>query len=93
VAPSWLKEGRHITRAASLIQGTAHGQAATIQHMRIHHGGFHIFVPEKLLDRPDVVALLQQMRGKGMPTLIVTLLIMRRWRRSGPRTIPVADNR
>ena len=32
--------------------------------MRIHHGGFHIFVPEELLDRPDVVALLQQMCGK-----------------------------
>ena len=40
--------------------------------MRIHHGGFHIFVPEEFLDRPDVVALLQQMRGKtvseGMAT-------------------------
>ena len=32
--------------------------------MCIHHGGFHIFVPEELLDHPDVVALLQQVRGK-----------------------------
>jgi hypothetical protein len=34
--------------------------------MRIHHGGFHIFVPEELLDGPDVVALSHQMRGKAL---------------------------
>ena len=46
--------------------------AAAIQHMRIHHGGVHIRVPKEFLHRPDVVALLQQMRGKtvseGMAT-------------------------
>jgi hypothetical protein len=55
-----------------LIQRTAHSQSASIQHMRIHHGGLHIFVPEELLDGPDLVALQQQMRGKtvaeGMAT-------------------------
>ena len=30
-------------------------------------GGDNIFVPQKLLDRADIVPVLQQVRGKTMP--------------------------
>jgi hypothetical protein len=35
--------------------------------MRVNHGGFYIFVPEEFMARPDIIALLQQMRRKAMP--------------------------
>jgi hypothetical protein len=35
--------------------------------MRVNHGDFYIFVPEEFLDRPDSIALLQQMRREAMP--------------------------
>jgi hypothetical protein len=72
VAPSWLKESRHITRAASLIQGIAHGQSAMIQHMRIHHRRLHIVVAQQWLHRPDIVALLEQMRRNAVPKGMTT---------------------
>ena len=61
-----------MTRAADLIQRTVHGQPASIQHMCIHHGGFHIFVPEEFLHRSDVIALLQQMGGKTVSEGVAT---------------------
>ena len=33
----------------------------------VDHGGLDIFVTEQLLDRPDVVAVLQEVGRKGMP--------------------------
>jgi hypothetical protein len=54
-----------MTRAVHLIQGTAHGQSAAIQHMRIDHRRFHIFMAQEFLHRPDIIALLEQMRRKG----------------------------
>jgi hypothetical protein len=67
--------------------------AALLQDVGVDHGGGHIVVPEQLLNGADVGAAWPQVGGECVPTLIVTLLIMRRWRRSGPRTIPFADNR
>ncbi len=49
------------------IEWTPHRQTAGIQNMRVNHGGFSIFVPEEFLDRPDIIALLQQMRREAMP--------------------------
>ena len=49
------------------IEWTPHRQPAAIQDMRVNHGGLHIFVPEEFLDRPDIIALLQQMRREAMP--------------------------
>jgi hypothetical protein len=50
-------------------------------------------VAEQELNGPQVHPGFQQMRGKAMATLIVTLLITRRWPRSGPGTIPSSDKR
>jgi hypothetical protein len=55
-----------------VVQRTAHAQPASIQHVCIHHGGVHIFVPEEFLHRPDVIALLQQMRGKTVSEGLAT---------------------
>jgi hypothetical protein len=48
------------------VQQTAHVQPASIQHRRIHHGGFHIFMPEEFLHGSDVVALLKELRREPM---------------------------
>ena len=40
--------------------------AATIQHMRVDHGHFHVLVPQQFLNRADVVAVLQRMPDKRM---------------------------
>jgi hypothetical protein len=61
-----------VARPADLIQGTAHSQPAAIQHMRIDHRRLHIFVPQPFLHRPDIVALLEQMRGNTVPKGVAT---------------------
>jgi hypothetical protein len=48
------------------VQRIAHGQPVSIQHVGIHHGGFHIFMPEEFLDGSDVVALLKELRRDTM---------------------------
>ncbi len=35
--------------------------------MGVNHCGSHVGVPEQLLNRADVIALFQKMRGKGVP--------------------------
>lgn len=35
--------------------------------MGVNHGGFHVLVPEKFLNGPDVVAAFQELRGERMP--------------------------
>jgi hypothetical protein len=50
-----------------LVQRTTHGHPASIQHMCIHHSGFHIFVPEEFLHGPDVVALLEELCRDTVP--------------------------
>ena len=42
------------------------GQGATIEHMRIDHGGLDVLVAEQFLDCADVVAIFQQVGGEGM---------------------------
>lgn len=49
------------------VQRTPHATAAPIQHMRVDHRRTHIPVAKQLLDRPDVIAGLEQMRRKRMP--------------------------
>jgi hypothetical protein len=39
----------------------------SIQHMRVEHAGLYIFVAQQLLNRPDVIAVSQEMCGKRMP--------------------------
>jgi hypothetical protein len=56
-----------MTRAASFIQRTAHGQSATTQHRRIDHRRLHIVVAQPCVHRPDLIALLEQRRRNAVP--------------------------
>src|SRR3990170_2454569 len=46
---------------------TANALPASIQDMSIDHGGVHILMAEQFLDGPDVITVLNQVRGKRMP--------------------------
>jgi len=51
------------------LQSTQRAQNAAptfVQHMGVDHGGAHIGMAQQLLHRANVVARLQQMRGKRM---------------------------
>ena len=50
-----------------LIQRTPHPQPWFAQNVRINLRRRHILVPEQLLQRADVISILQQMRRKRMP--------------------------
>ena len=39
---------------------------ATVQNMGVYHRGAHVGVPEQFLNRTDVVAIFQKMRGEAM---------------------------
>jgi hypothetical protein len=56
-----------VAQTADLIQGTAHGQPASIEDVRINHRGLHVLMPQEFLHCPDIIALLEQMRRKAMP--------------------------
>ena len=72
-----------ISRSGSKpIQRTLDTGAALRHDMGIDHGGLDTRVAEQFLDRPDVIALLQKMRGKGMTQRITTLLMNRDCRKS-----------
>jgi hypothetical protein len=47
----------------------AHGRhdAARLENMGVDHGGFDILVPKQLLDSADIVAILEEVGGEGMP--------------------------
>lgn len=42
-----------------------HAQGSTVEHMGVDHGGAHILTAQQFLDDTDIVASLQQVRGKG----------------------------
>ena len=41
-------------------------QSPAVEYMSVDHGRFDILVPQQLLDRADVVAILEQMSCEGM---------------------------
>jgi hypothetical protein len=75
---AWLKgrvHGRLITTAgcgrvrgsgSKAVRRASHAPPSSIQDMGVDHGGLDIVVAEQLLDSADVVAVLDQMRRKGM---------------------------
>jgi len=63
---------RDTASRAAFVEWTAHGDPPAIQHMRIDHRRLHIFVPQPFLHRPDIVALLEQMRGNTVPQGMAT---------------------
>ena len=50
--------------ALQRIQRAEHAAPSLVEHMRVNHGGAHIRMAEHLLHRANVLASLQQMRGK-----------------------------
>ena len=51
----------------SPIQRTSHAQTGTVHHMGINLRRQHTLVTEQILHGADIITILQQMRGKGMP--------------------------
>jgi len=63
---------RHGLRAGGAgfaVERTAHGLRALAHDVRVDHGGLEIRVAEQLLDRADVVTILEQMRGEAVPPM------------------------
>ena len=67
-SPSWRDTASH----GALVEWTADADPPAIQHMCIDHRRLHIFVAQQFLDRPDIIALLQQMRRKAVPQGVTT---------------------
>ncbi len=54
--------------ALERVGGTADTAASgSGQNVGVNHRGLQILVSQKLLDRPDIVSLFEQMGGEGMP--------------------------
>lgn len=49
------------------IRRTPDSEVSSIQHMRINHRGTHVPMTQQLLNCPNVVSALEQMRREGMP--------------------------
>jgi hypothetical protein len=49
------------------IHRAAHTFAPLIEDMGIYHSGFDILVAQEFLYSSDIVSVLQQVRGEGMP--------------------------
>ncbi len=53
-------------QSALVVERATHPTPATVEHVGITHGCFHILVAEEFLDRPDIIPILQQMGRKAM---------------------------
>jgi hypothetical protein len=58
--------------ASKQIRMTRHAGMTTVEHMRLDHGGLHIAVAKKLLDRSDLGSALQQVGGEAMAKGVAT---------------------
>jgi hypothetical protein len=58
-----LSVQRGTDRQAAALEDTF---ASLSTGVGVDHGGFHVFMPEKLLDSADVVVVLQQVRGEAV---------------------------
>jgi hypothetical protein len=73
-----------MAQTADRIQGTAHRQPDAIQHVRLDHRRVHILVTQQFLHRPDIVALLEQMRREAVAQGMTTDALGERCRTAGP---------
>ena len=48
------------------VHGTANSRGAAVQDMSVDHGGLDVAVAEEFLDGADIVAVFEQVGGKGM---------------------------
>jgi hypothetical protein len=72
------------------VRRAQHAAAAgAIQHVRVDHRRRHIRVTEQLLDRPDVVPVLEKVRREGVPERVASHSLRRaaRQRRRSNRTL------
>ena len=51
----------------SVVQGGFDRQAAALQDMGVDHGGADIFVTKQFLHGTDIIPILEQVGGKGVP--------------------------
>src|SRR5512139_1445323 len=54
-------------RTKQAIGWALHAVTTAVEHMGVDHGGLHIAMAQKFLHGADVIACLQQLRGKAMP--------------------------
>lgn len=52
--------------AVECLERTSYRPGATLQYVRVNHCRLQVRMPEQFLDRPDVCALLQQMRREAV---------------------------
>jgi hypothetical protein len=56
-----------ILRKWQSIGRAPYGEASTVEHMVIDHRGSDVVVPQEFLHGANVVAVLEQMGGEGVP--------------------------
>jgi hypothetical protein len=57
---------RRILRSLQIVERAIHASTALVQHVRVNHRRAHVFMPQQFLDRADIVAVFQQVRGERM---------------------------
>jgi hypothetical protein len=55
--------------ALQLVRRTPDAQCPTLQYVRINHRRRNIGVAQRFLNGPDVIAVLEQVRGERMPAV------------------------
>ena len=71
---------------------TPHSQRSSIEHVRVHHRRRHVRMPQQLLHRSDVVAVLEKVSCEGVAQRILTLPMNRFPRSFTTVTIPSSVN-
>ena len=54
-------------RPSKCVNWTPDAFAATVQDVSINHRRRHVFMAQQFLNRADVIAILQKVRGERMP--------------------------
>jgi hypothetical protein len=50
--------------------------ARTLEHMSVDHGRLHILVAQELLDRPDLGAVFEKVRGERVPQAVTARVLV-----------------
>jgi hypothetical protein len=57
----------HIRRTSEPVDGAAHAERTTIEHVRVHHRRTDVRVPEQLLHGSNVVPILEKVCCERVP--------------------------
>ena len=49
------------------VEGGFDGESAALEDVGVDHGGFYVFVSEKFLDGANIVSVLEEVGGEGVP--------------------------